>query len=182
MRATDALLERWGKRLGQALHFVLVPRDIHNRHTRDLSNASLQVAIARGDNKHAMGRDAVDQAVIGICPFVRTHEPPKPAIPRYSERDGVLLRQLLQFSNNAIRHANGSRGSETVKHGAGDVELVRDGEVDKVGIDEDAEGGPERGIELEEHGGRVGVAGQLGLVRLLVDDGRGGSFGERFHL
>lgn len=65
----------------------------------------------------------------------------------------VARAKLLQLSNHAIRHVGNTFRQQTIHHALHDIQLVLDGEVDKVGIDNHAEWRTERSVVFEEHAG-----------------------------
>lgn len=165
---TRVLALRWSEGAGEPLHLVPMAADVHQRHARDFPQPSLQVAIASSNNVHAVGRHAVHKAVIGVRALVRARQALEVAVARDLKRDGILPRQLLQLGDDAVGDADGGLRGQAVQHALGDVELVGDGEVDKVGIDEYAERRAQRRVVLEEHGRRRGVRRDDGRVRLLA--------------
>lgn len=68
--ASVRLLDARCVRLWQALDDVLAVRDVHDGDARDLSDATLQLAIARRDQVASVLLHALEQAVVGVRAFV----------------------------------------------------------------------------------------------------------------
>lgn len=61
----------WGALVRQSLDRIPPADNVHERHSRYLSNASTQLAIASGDNVAPVGGYPLDEAVICVCSGVR---------------------------------------------------------------------------------------------------------------
>lgn len=143
---------------------------IHDRDTRDLSYSALQVPIVRRHDVALAGRDTLHNAVIRVRPLVRAGELLEPRVPRNLEGHAELGAQLLELRKDALGDHGDALGVETVHHALDNVDLVLDGEVEKVGIHKHPVRRPEREVELEEEGGTLtlhaldGVLGGLGVL------------------
>lgn len=62
------------------------------------------------------------------------------------QRQPILGPQLFQLCNHAIRHARDTLGHEAVHHSLHELNLVLDGEIDEIRVDEDAVGRTEGGV------------------------------------
>ena len=62
----------------------------------------------------------------------------------------MLGSQFLKLCHDAVRDVWDALGIESVHHILDDVHLVLDGEVDKVCVNQDVEGGSKLSVVLEE--------------------------------
>jgi hypothetical protein len=77
--------------------------------SRDLAEPSLQVSVTSGDDVNAMRGYAVDKTIIGIRAFVSASKSLEVLVTSNLESKSILLRQLLQFCNHAVRDASAGR-------------------------------------------------------------------------
>ena len=87
--------------------------DEHDRNTRNLTNPTLQVLIARGNDvatilsftatHHTYRSDTLDDTIISISSLMRASEALEAGVFRQTESNMIARAQLLQLSHNAIR-------------------------------------------------------------------------------
>ena len=100
---------------------------IHNEHdgnTRDFTNTSLQVLIARGDDVAAIlhitqlhkanGTNTLNEAVISVCALVRARKTLNAGILRQAKSEVVARSKLFQFSHNAVCDIGNALSEQTV--------------------------------------------------------------------
>ena len=133
-------------------------RNVHDGHTGDLAYPPPQVFIAGGSDVATMLLDPLTDAVVGVGSFVGAGEPFDPRVLGNLEGDSILVPKLFKLGHDAVGDAGGALGVQTVHHTLDEVDLVSDGEVDEVGIDEDPVGWSELRVVLEEQGGRGFIA------------------------
>lgn len=148
------------RRIWQPLDDILPPRDTHNRHTRNLPDPPLQIAIVRRNNVDLILHDAIDDAVIGIDALVVALQALPALVAGDAQRDAVLRAQLLELGHDARRDDRDALRVEGVHHGLEEGQLALDGVGEEVGVDEDGVGRHESRVVLEEEGG-----GDLGTGR-----------------
>jgi hypothetical protein len=129
--------------------------NIHNRHSRNLPDPSLEVLIAGSNDKATMLFHPFDQTIISIRPLVVALQPLEPRILGNPQGQSVLHSKLLQFGNDTVSDVGNALAKQAVHTRLEDVQLVLDGEVDEVGIDEDAVGRTQGVIVSEEKTGRL---------------------------
>ncbi len=117
--------------------------DVHDRNTRHFPDSSLQVLITRTHNIHSVLLHSLNDTVVSIGAFVVAFESFEPGILGDLERDSVLDSELFELSDHTVSYVGYTLAQETVHGGLEDIELVLDGEVDKVGIEQDPVRWPE---------------------------------------
>jgi hypothetical protein len=133
--------------------------DIHDGHSWYFSNATLEVLIAGGHDVAPMLPHTLHETVISIGPLVVALQSLEPRVFGDPQGQTVLDAELLQLSDHAIGDVGDALAEEAVHAGLEDVQLVLDGEVDEVGVDEDAVGRTEGVVVREEEaGGLLGTA------------------------
>lgn len=125
-----------GKGFWELFNDVLVLSNVHDRNTRDLSDSGLQTLIASCNNEATMLHHTFNQAVICISALVHARKTLETGIAGNLQGKSVLWAEFFQFSNDAVSDANDAFGIQAVHHGLHDIELIWNGKVDKVGIDE----------------------------------------------
>lgn len=98
--------------------------------------------------------DPLTDAVVCIGSFVGARKPFDSRVFGNLEGHPVLMPELFKLGHDAIGDAGGALGIQTVHHALDQVNLVSDGEVDKVGIDQNAVRWSQLRVVLEEQGGR----------------------------
>ncbi|KAB8337030.1 hypothetical protein FH972_021334 [Carpinus fangiana] len=163
-------------RIGQPLDHVLALGDGDERHTRDLPDAPLELAIVGGNNVDAVLDDAVDDAVIRVNALVVALEALPALVARNLQREAVLGAELLELGHDAGGDDGAAGGVEGVHEGLEQGQLGADGVREEVGVDEDGVGRGERRVVREEHGrrGLRDLADHVGrlVARLLQCRGR----------
>ena len=106
-------------------------------------------------------------------PGVRARQPDEPRILRHPERHPVLLPQLLELRHDAVRDVRHALRVEAVHHPLHEVDLILDGKVYEVRVDDDVVRRTKRGVMLEEERRGSGLAARRGRWE-------GRSAGEKF--
>ena len=70
------------------------------------------------------------------------------------ECHSVLGTELLQLGHHAVGDARNDLGIEAVHRGLDDLQLVLNGKVDKIGVQQDVVRRAQSAVVVEEHGGR----------------------------
>lgn len=96
---------------------------------------------------------SLHQAVISIRPLVIALQSLKSRILRDPQGQSVLNTELLELSDYTIGDIGDALAQEAVHTGLEDIEFVLDGEVDEVGVDQDAVRGTESVVVSEEETG-----------------------------
>lgn len=126
----------------QPLYGVFMRLDVHNGNTRDLSDAPPQVAITCGHQVAPVLLHPLTNTVICVGALVGAWQPFYSWVFGYFEGHSVLLSQFLELSHDAVGDAWGAFRIQAVHHALHQVDLIADGEVDEVCIDNDLVGGP----------------------------------------
>ena len=134
---------------GHALDCVLVRHDVHDWHPWNLPDAAFEVLVTGGDDEAAVLADAFDDAVVGVGAAVLALESFEAGVLRYFEGESVAHSELFEFADHAVSDVGDALAEEAVHAGLEDVEAVLDGEVDEVGVDEQAVGRAQ-GVVLSE--------------------------------
>lgn len=142
-------------------------RDVHDGDTGDFSDSSFEVSIAGSDDIDTMCGNSVHDAVVGVSAFMVTADALESPVARHLERDRVFLGEFLQLSDDAVADADRRGRGEAIEHPLHDVNLVGDGKVDEIRVQQHVERRPQRRIVLEEHGRRDGRRLYQLLVALL---------------
>lgn len=110
-------------------------KEIFGAGSNSLPDASLEIAIVRGHDIHAVFDDTVHQTVVGIGTFVVALDSLKPRVFGNAKGETVLLTKFLQFGKHTVGNDGSTFGIETVHHSRNDLELVLNGVGDEVGVD-----------------------------------------------
>jgi hypothetical protein len=116
----------------------------------NLPDSSLEITIVCRHDVDSVLDDSINEAVIGIGTFVIALDSLEARVLSDAQCQSVLLAQLLQLGDHAVRDDGRAFGVETIHHSGDDFQLVLDGMGDKVGIDEDGVWGCQGGVILEE--------------------------------
>lgn len=79
-----------------------------------------------------------------------TRQPLPPLVARNPQRNPILGSQLLQLRHDAAGDDGGALGVQAVHHGLEERQLALHGVAEEVGVDEDAVGGYQGFVVLEE--------------------------------
>ena len=157
--------------VGHALDVVATLLDAHDGHADYFAHSFAQVLVARGNYVALVLGDSLHDAVVGIGALVHAGQALEARIFGYAQRDPVRLAELLELGHHAVAYVGYALGIHAVHHGLDDVQLVLDGEVDEVRVDEDVIRRAELGVVREEESARrLGQLLELQLVR--IDLGR----------
>ncbi|EPY30289.1 U3 small nucleolar RNA-associated protein 24 [Strigomonas culicis] len=136
--------------LWQSLDCVTMFGDVHDGDAVDLSQAPLQLLIARRYYVNGRLRDARHNAIIRV--LVLTVEALKSLVLQNQlQREGKLFAELLQLRDDAATHARDHFCEEAVHQAFDNVDLVLKGEVDEVRIQPDPERGSQILVRAQEH-------------------------------
>ena len=143
---------------------VAVVHDEHNRNSGNFADSALQIFITGGNNVTAIlgMRKGVEphrpyslhDAVISVRSFVRASQTLETRILRQTKSKVVARTELFQLRHHTVRDVGNALCQKTIHHALYNVQLVLNGEVYKVGIDEDAEWRTQGRVVFEEHTGR----------------------------
>ncbi len=134
----------------QPLNDILSPGHAHDRHTRDLPDAPLEVAVVGGHDVDLVLHDAVDDAVIGVDALVVATQPLPALIARDAQGDAVLLPELLELAHDARRDDGRALGVQAVHHRRQHLELVLHRVGQEVGVHQHRVRRDQGGVVLEE--------------------------------
>jgi hypothetical protein len=129
--------------------------NIHDWDSWDFPYSSLEVFVASGNYKATMLLYPLHNTIISICALVVTFQPLESGIFGDLEGQPVLYSEFLKFPNHAISNVWDALSEEAVHAGLEDVQFVLDGEVDEIGINDDAIGWSQSVIMREEQAGRL---------------------------
>ena len=87
---------------GQPLNVISVGTDGKQRHTRNFSDATLQILIVGGNDKNSPLFDSIDDAVICIGSFVITLKAFEPRVFCQLQSHAVLPAKFFQFGNYTV--------------------------------------------------------------------------------
>lgn len=122
----------------------------HYGHSRNLTNSPLQVSVACGYNVTLVLLYSVDKAVVSIDSLVHAWKTLKSRILGHPKSHSVFSSKLFYLSHYTVSDARGTFCIEAVHHGLENIKLVTDGEVDKVGVNQNKEWRTKLSVVLKE--------------------------------
>uniref|UniRef100_A0A8D8XPR7 Uncharacterized protein n=1 Tax=Cacopsylla melanoneura TaxID=428564 RepID=A0A8D8XPR7_9HEMI len=115
-------------------------RNVHNGYSRYLTYPPLEVFITGGNNVAFVLSNTIDKTIISIGALVHAWNSFKTRILDYPQGNFVLLSELFYFTKHTVSNVRNTFCIQAVHHTLKNVQLVFDGEVDKVGIHQDMVG------------------------------------------
>jgi hypothetical protein len=137
----------------QPLDDVFALRNAHNRHTRNLPDPPLQIAIVGRYKVYPVLQHPLHNTIISIRALMIALQTLPALVPRNPQRNPIFRSQFLQLGHDAGGDDGGGFGVQQVHEGLVELELGVHRVREEVGVDEDGVGRAQGGVGLEEERG-----------------------------
>ena len=126
------------ERFRHSFDCIFTLRNVHNRYTWNLADAASQVLITSRDNKTTVLFHHLNNIVIRIMTlFQIAWHTKKARILCQAKSNSVLCAELFQLRHDAIQNNWDALCVKAIHHRLDYVQLVPNGKVDKIGINND---------------------------------------------
>jgi hypothetical protein len=111
--------------------------------------------------------DTLDETVVGVGATMRALERLEARIACDAQSDTIARTEPLELGHDALGEVRGALGVETIEQRLKDVELVLNGKVDEIGVDQNVIRRPELRVVREKHA-RQNRSGSHDLLFVLL--------------